>query len=864
MTFGQRPPQAPEDDDATLVLLPEQKQQLYRRRTALLSGLIAPQPSAAVSPGLAEVIDHRERLQARQTRELSELVREELAREQTQQPQAPPLPKPSSIQPPLAPGFRTPEPPRPIISAPPKQRPARPTRPSLWSQILSRLRPRRIPVLLQLSAVECGAACLAMLLSYYGRKTTVAEVRERCQVGRDGLSALDIVKAARGYGLRVRAVSLQEDDLRLVTLPAIVHWEFNHFLIVERASPHQVEVVDPAVGRRRMSLEEFFTGFTGITLMLEPGVQFERASSTRGLSLGSYVRAYLKMAPLSFVQILGASLALQLFGLAVPLLTAIVIDQVIPFRLQDVLTLLAAGLFILIAAQVVLTLLRSTLLLYLQTRVDTHMMLGFFEQILSLPLRFFQQRSSGDMLARLGSNLVIRETVSNQLLSTILDGSFVLTYLAILFAGSLFFGGVALAVGGIQVVVLIASTRLLRPLARQELVKEGKFQGYATEALAGIATLKAAGAEQQALERWTNLFFEQMNASVRRNVLSALVDIAVTNLRALAPLLLLVIGTIQVLNGSLQAGTMLALVTLASAFLSPLGSLVASGQQLQVVRAHLERVADVLEAEPEQASHMVAPPPRLSGHIRLQNVSFQYDPQSPLILRDLNVAIRPGHKVAIVGRTGAGKTTLGMLLLGLYLPTTGDIFYDHLPLRTLNYQGVRAQFGVVTQGATVFSGSIRENITLNNPAMSMEQVIQAASAAAIHQDILQMPMEYETFVAEGGSALSGGQRQRLALARALANQPVILLLDEATSALDVVTEQVVEQNLRVLRCTQIIIAHRLSTIQHADLILVLDQGTIMERGTHAELLKQSGYYAHLIQSQLATGEIKAGQGNGQI
>jgi ABC-type bacteriocin/lantibiotic exporter with double-glycine peptidase domain len=857
MTFDQKPPQAPGDDDSTLILLPEQKQKLYQRRSALLSGLLPPQPSAAISPGLAEVIDHREHLHARQTRELSELAREEATREQAQHPHAPP-PEPIRIQPPVAPAGHPPQPPQPAAPAPAEPTLARPTRAARWRALFAWLRPRHIPVLLQLSAVECGAACLAMVLSYYGRKTSVAEVRQRCQVGRDGLSALDLVKAARGYGLRVRAVSLQEDDLSLISLPAIVHWEFNHFLIVEQASPHRVQVVDPAIGRRTMSLEEFWRGFTGIALMLEPGAQFERAPGPRTLSAWSYALGYMKLAPLSLLQILGASLLLQLLGLAAPLLTAVVIDQVIPFRLQDALTLLAVGLLILVAAQVVLTLLRSTLLLYLQTRVDTQMMLGFFEQLLALPLRFFQQRSSGDLLARLSSNLVIRDTVSNQLLSTILDGSFVLTYLVILFAGSPFFGVVALATGLLQVGILLASTRLLRPLARQELLTEGKFQGYATEALVGIATLKAAGAEEHALERWTNLFFEQMNASVRRNYLSALVTTAVSNLRALAPLLLLVIGTMQVLAGSLQAGAMLALVTLASAFLAPLGSLVSSGQQLQEVRAHLERVADVLEAEPEQAAQTVTPPPRLKGHIRLQNVSFRYDPQSPLVLRDINVAIRPGQKVAIVGRSGSGKTTLGMLLLGLYLPTNGDIFYDHLPLRTLNYQAVRAQFGVVTQGAAVFSGSIRENIALNNPAMNMEQIIQAASAAAIHEDILQMPMEYGTLVSEGGSALSGGQRQRLALARALAHHPVILLLDEATSALDVLTEQIVERNLHTLACTQIIIAHRLSTIRNADLILVLDQGTILERGTHAELLARQGFYASLIQSQLASGEIKAG------
>jgi ATP-binding cassette subfamily B protein len=850
----QTPPERTGANDPTVILSSEEKRRRYQRRSALLSGLIRPQSEAPVSRGLAEVIDHREQHFARQTRALTALVQEALEREEPPRSETPPSSASLRIQPPTSSRSAPPEPSQPTTSAP-----TAPLMPfARWWQFLARLRPRRVPVLLQLSAVECGAACLAMLLCYYGRRTSISEVRQRCQVGRDGLSALDIAKAARTYGLRVRAVSLQADDLRLVSLPAIVHWEFNHFLIVERTTPRGVEVADPALGRRRMSHAEFFAGFTGIVLMLEPGVQFERRTNTRGVTLGSYARSYLKRAPLSLAQILAASLVLQLFGLAVPLLTAVVIDQVIPFRLQDALTLLAVGLLLLLVAQVLITFLRASLLLYLQTRVDTQMMLGFFEQVLSLPLRFFQQRSTGDLLARLSSNLIIRDMVSNQLLSTILDGSFVAMYLLLLFRGSLFFGLMALAIGLAQVGVLVASTQLLRPLAKQELLTQGKFQGYAAEALVGITTLKAAGAEQQALERWTNLFFDQMNASVRRTYLSSLVDLAVTNLRALAPLILLVIGTAQVLDGTLQAGAMLALVTLASAFLAPLGSLVASGQRLQLVRSHLERVADVLEAEPEQAPKDTVLPPRLSGHLRFQQVSFQYDPQSPAILQNLNLVIQPGQKVAIVGRSGSGKSTLGMLLLGLYLPTQGEIFYDQLPLRRLNYQAVRAQFGVVTQGATLFSGSIRDNITLNNPALSMEQVIHAAQAAAIHEDILQMPMEYETFVAEGGSALSGGQRQRLALARALVSNPVILLLDEATSALDVVTEQAVERNLRTLACTQIIIAHRLSTIRNADLILVLDQGRMVEQGTHRELLRHQGFYARLIQSQLAAGEMSAG------
>ncbi len=328
-------------------------------------------------------------------------------------------------------------------------------------------------------------------------------------------------------------------------------------------------------------------------------------------------------------------------------------------------------------------------------------------------------------------------------------------------------------------------------------------------------------------------------------------------LRTLAPLLLLWLGTIQILNGSMTVGTMLAVNALATAFLTPLSSLASSGQKLQLVRAHFERITDVVCAEPEQDIQEVQQPPLFKGSVELKHVSFRYDPNVPLVLRDINISIEPGQKVALVGRTGSGKSTLGKLLLGLYIPTEGDILYDGLSLQSLDYRAVRSQFGVVLQESSLFSGSVRENIAFNDPAMDMQQVMKAAKATAIHDEILQMPMGYETMVSEGGSAVSGGQQQRLALARALARPPAIMLLDEATSHLDVVTEQIVDQNLNQLACTRIVIAHRLSTIRNADLILVMDQGMIVERGTHEELMMRSSYYTHLVHSQLKDEEREA-------
>ncbi|HTK10142.1 MAG TPA: peptidase domain-containing ABC transporter [Ktedonobacteraceae bacterium] len=709
---------------------------------------------------------------------------------------------------------------------------------------------RRVTPLMQMSEVECGAACLAMMLQYYGRKTSVAEISDRYGVGRDGLSALSITTAARQSGLRVRAISLRENDFRFVQLPAIVHWEFNHFLIVERWTPKSVEVVDPAVGRHTISGEEFNRGFTGIVLMMEPGAQFERKSTRNRVNLWSYARAYIQRAPQILFQVLIVTLLLQLLGLGLPLLTAIVVDQIIPSGTTSLLTILGIGMIFVLLAELIIQILRTLLLIYLQNRVDTYMVPSFMEHLLQLPLKYFQQRSSGDMLTRISSNLTIREIVGTQFISAILDGGTVILYLIILLQQNIQFGLVALGIGLVQALLLFVSRRQMLQLSNRELETIGREQGYTAEMLNGVTTIKAMGFEQRAFQQWANFFSKQLNATLSRTYLSSLISTAMTTMSTLSPILLLWIGAIQVLHGQMQVGTMIALSTLATAFLTPLASLVSSGTEIQIVNSHLARIADVLDAEPEQEIQDSELVQHLHGQIRMERVSFRYDAQTPNVLEDISLNIEPGQKIAIVGQTGSGKSTLGKLMLGLYQPSEGEIFFDGTPLQKLNYQSLRAHCGVVMQDSSIFSGSIKQNITFQDSEIGLKRVEQAARLAALHEDISEMPMGYETFVGEGGNSLSGGQRQRLALARALAHAPSILLLDEATSALDVVTERQVEQNLRQLGCTQIIIAHRLSTIRQADLILVLDQGHIIERGTHQELLEQDGYYAYLIRNQL--------------
>lgn len=706
-----------------------------------------------------------------------------------------------------------------------------------------------------MSEVECGLACLTMMLNYYGCGTSLSELRTHCGVGRDGLSALEIVRTARDHGMRVRTVSLPRNDLRFVSLPAIVHWEFTHFLVVERWSRKYVDVVDPARGRCRLTEEEFDAGFTGVIILLEPGETFERrAAVPPGVTFRGYVRQFLRQAPGTSLQLLGVSLLLILLGLVLPILTAVVVDQVLPFEMRNVMALLGIGIVVIFLAQTAATLLREWLLVYLRARIDVSMMLGFVEHLLELPYSYFQQRSTGDLLARASSNAMLRELLSNQLLSAVMDSGLVMFYLLLLFLQSPPFGVLTLGVGLLGATVLLLSQGAISRLSGRELTAFGKSQGYLGEAIVGIGTLKAAGAEAQAFDRWSNLFFDHLNISLRHNYVSGAVASILGSLPLFGQLGLLWVGATQVLDGAISVGTMVALLALAAAFFAPLTSLVGSAQQFQLVSANLDRIRDVTEAEPEQSRQLSRPAPRLSGHLRMDGVGFRYSQAGPQVLHDVDLTARPGERIAIVGLSGSGKSTLGKLLLGLYVPTQGDIFYDGVSLRDVNWQDLRRQFGVVLQESALFSGSILANITLTNPSIKRERAVAAAELAAIHDDIMAMPMQYDTFVSEGGTALSGGQRQRLAIARAIVHRPAIIMLDEATSHLDVETERIVAENLRTLACTQITIAHRLSTIRDADTILVLDQGTIVEQGSHHDLLRRAGHYARLVGQQLESGE----------
>jgi ATP-binding cassette subfamily B protein len=723
------------------------------------------------------------------------------------------------------------------------------------------MRRRRAPVVLQLNAVECGAACLAMILGYFGRKTRLEECRVKCDPGRDGVSAHTIVAAARDFGLRTKALSTPLEELAHVRLPCIVYWTNNHFVVLERWSPEQVTLIDPAWGRRQISSSEFATGFSGIVLEFEPGPSFDtRAAAPSNVTLTCLRRVWRTAGtPRMLFQIVAATLLLQAFGFALPLLTKWIVDRVLPLQASGEMNLVCMGALAVALATGSVSYLRAALLIRLERHVDSHLMTGFFQHLLSLPYRFFQQRSSGDLLMRLASNSTIREALASYTTSALLDGALVIVFLLALLRVSPPFALAACCIALIEVILLLATAPRLHSLMESDVACQSASQSCLVESLAGITTLKASGAERATLLRWSALLSKQLHTSAQRSSYMAKVEAVMTTLRTFAPLILLWLGAGLVLRGAMSLGTMLATNALAAAFLQPVASLVLGAQRLQLAGAHLDRIADIMQAQSEQDPSQVRPAPLLTGRIELRHVSFRYDSHSPTVLDNISLNVYPGQKVALVGRTGSGKSTLAKLLLGLYTPTAGEILYDGVPLPTLDLQSLRSRWGTVLQDALVFSSSLRDNIAFHDPELPLEDLVRAARIAEIHSEILDMPMQYETRIDEGGGSLSGGQRQRLAIARAVATYPRLLLLDEATSHLDVCTEARVDRNLDALTCTRIVIAHRLSTIQNADLIVVLDEGRIVETGTHRQLLARHGHYAALVLQQCETSSLDSRQ-----
>ncbi|HVP65976.1 MAG TPA: peptidase domain-containing ABC transporter [Anaeromyxobacteraceae bacterium] len=704
---------------------------------------------------------------------------------------------------------------------------------------------RRVRYIPQIETTECGAACLAMVLAYHGHNAPLPEVRQRCGVSRSGADALAIARAARRYGLEADGVKVEMGQLGELPLPAILHWDFEHFVVLESLERDRVTIVDPATGRRRLSLEEMGRHFTGIALVLAPTSELEPRARTRP-SLAKYGELFRRSLP-SLIQVLVASIGLQLVGLVFPVATQILVDSVIVPRQPAWLWGLGLGLAAAVVTRALLALVRSYVVQGLRNVLDLSLMSRFLDHLLHLPLGFFSQREAGDLVQRVQSNVTVQNLLSSQSISALLDGLLLVGYAALMLVFDVKLGLLIISFGVVRVGLLVAVRERTQLAMASELTATGREFGALLEAVTGLETTKASGAETRMIQRWAHRMTGRINGSLERRRLAMAATHGTVLLQGLSTALVFYVGGSQVVAQQMTLGTFASFLALQNLFLAPLESLLQTVGQLQYLENHLDRLDDVLTTAREHSGR--ADPGRLRGAIELRRVSFGYSPGEPPIVKDVSVSIRAGEKVAIVGPSGAGKSTLARLLLGMHLPSSGTVAFDGRDLRELDLKKVRSQMGVVLQETFLFDDTVRANLSLHDEEVALESLRDAARLACVDEVIEALPDGYGTRVGENGSILSGGQRQRLNLARALARAPAVLVLDEATSALDLEMERRVHENLASVGCTRILIAHRLATVMDADRVLVLEDGRIVQEGRYEDLAAQPGLFRKLVQAR---------------
>jgi NHLM bacteriocin system ABC transporter peptidase/ATP-binding protein len=696
-----------------------------------------------------------------------------------------------------------------------------------------------------MEATECGAAALGSVLAYHGRFVALEELRVACGVSRNGSRARDILQAARRYGLRARGFTADPEALKQLPLPFVVHWRFNHFLVVEGLGRRAVRVNDPAAGRHALSWEEFEQDFTGVAITFEPTPEFQPGGHRRGFL--SLLGRRLAGSHMGLAYVLAVSLALVVPSILLPIFARVFIDGYLVGGQTGWLIPLLVAMGVAAAFQAALTFIQREQLLRLQTRIAVVESSRLVRHLLRLPIAFYTQRHTGDLVTRAAINDRVARLLSGDLVTTLLS-SITIGFYAIVMATydlTLTAIGVAAALLSFGALRALAHRRL--DVSRKLLQERAKLMGTSLAGLRMIETLKATGSENGFFARWAGEQAVVLNAE-RRLVASTVVLAAIpTFLASASTAAVLAIGGLRVIEGYLTIGFVIAFQLLLGAFLAPVGQLVTLGGQLQEAEAGMNRIDDVLNhpaIELPPAGH-VEHRSRLRGEVEVRGLSFGYAPLEPPLVQDVTLRIRPGQHVALVGETGSGKSTIARLIAGLHEPWDGEVLFDGQPRSRIARETMTASLALVDQEISLFAGTIRDNLTLWDPHMPEEDLIRAAMDASIHDEILARPGGYDSVLDEDGRDLSGGQRQRLEIARALSRNPSILILDEATSALDPLTERAVSQNLRRRGCACLIVAHRLSAVRDCSMILVLDAGRVVERGTHAELSSADGRYAQL-------------------
>ncbi|MBD2680630.1 NHLP family bacteriocin export ABC transporter peptidase/permease/ATPase subunit [Nostoc paludosum FACHB-159] len=724
------------------------------------------------------------------------------------------------------------------------------------SNIYSRV---KTPTLLQMEAVECGAAALGIILAYHHKIVPLAELRQNCGVSRDGSKASNIVKAARNYGMQAKGFKKQLTQLEQLPPPYIVFWNFNHFLVVEGFQKDWVYINDPGSGPRRVSLKEFDEAYTGVVLMMEPGPGFQRGGRKPSLIASLLDRLQGSWGAIIYCFLAGFFLVIP--GLVLPVFNQIFVDSILVENRTEWLRPLIFGMAITVIIQVILTLLQRRFLRKLNIKLSVKMSGQFIDHILRLPVSFYAQRFAGEISTRININTKVAQVLSGQLARTVIDTVMVVFYAIIMFAYDEVLTAIAICFAVINILTLQWISQQRKDIYMRIIQDKGKVAGTEIAALQSMETLKASALESDFFSRWSGYYTKFLNAQQELGITNQVLGILPVFLTSLSSLSVLVIGGLRVMDGHLSIGMLVAFQSLITSFLTPVNSLVSFGSMLQELEGDLNRLDDVLENPTDSEgkgenlhSPIVKPLQyasscKLKGYIELKNITFGYSHTDDPLIKDLSFQLKPGQRVALVGGSGSGKSTVAKLLAGLYQPWSGEILFDGIPREQISRAILSNSLAMVEQEIFLCAGTVRDNLTLWDDTVSNSQLVQACKDAAIHEVILALPGGYDGNLLEGATNFSGGQRQRLEIARALVNDPTILIMDEATSALDAETEKNIDRNLRYRGCSCVIVAHRLSTIRDCDEIIVLEQGKVVQRGTHQEMSQLDGFYAKLIQSE---------------
>lgn len=671
----------------------------------------------------------------------------------------------------------------------------------------------RVPLVMQTEAAECGLACLAMIAGYHGLETDLQILRRDHAVSLKGSTLKSLIDIADSMNLAARPLRVELPALEQVRLPAVAHVDFNHFVVITAVARDSVVLHDPARGVRTVLLSEFSKNFTGIVLELTPTPSFVKRKSLERFSIWSIVSGARGLRG-ALVRLIGLALAFEVFALAMPWLTQLTVDEVLVSADRDLMTVLALGFGLLVLIQTAITALRGWLLLHLTSTLSLQVLTQLFSHLLRLPLAFFEKRHVGDLLSRFASMDAIQRTLTGSSLEVLIDGVLAISMFIVMAIYSVSLTLVVLVVAALYALLRWALFRPMREAVNEQLVFAAQQQTHFIESLRGIQAIKLHMGEADRLSRWQNAVVDTLNASIRAQSLTLTYKTASFGLFGLENVLIVWLGAREVMAGGFSVGMLLAFFAYKLVFVARLSNLIDKFTEFKLLDLHAERVADVALAASETRGQ--APAPDLSKATWIvENLGFRYGPHDPFIFRNVSFTVEPGDSVALTGRSGAGKTTLAKVVVGLLPPTEGRVLIDGLDIRDIDPSSLRSQLAAVMQEDYVFAGSISDNVSLFDPEVDAGRVSESLRQAALADEVERMPMGADSLVGNMGSTLSGGQRQRLLLARALYRKPKFLLLDEATSALDTEREQAVNQVVKNLGITTLLIAHRDSTVAMA-------------------------------------------------